>query len=132
MAVEKSHLKLEEPLETGAIQPGESGPLFWDEPESNMHPRLMDLFVKILLELSRNGQQVIIATHGYVLLKWFDLLQDKSQSDHVRFHALYRDTDSNEIKIESADDYRQINENAISETFSRLYDEDINKAFEDV
>ena len=25
-------------LETGAIQPGVSGPLFWDEPESNLNP----------------------------------------------------------------------------------------------
>ena len=26
-------------LETGAIQPGVSGPLFWDEPEANLNPR---------------------------------------------------------------------------------------------
>ena len=60
-------------LETGAIQPGVSGPLFWDEPESNLNPKLMKLLVHILLELSRNGQQIILATHDYVLLKWFDL-----------------------------------------------------------
>jgi len=56
-------------LETGAIQPGVSGPLFWDEPESNLNPKLMKLLVQILLELSRNGQQIILATHDYVLLK---------------------------------------------------------------
>ena len=36
-------------LETGVIQPGVSGPLFWDEPESNMNPKLMKLLVQILL-----------------------------------------------------------------------------------
>lgn len=107
-------------LETGAIQPGVSGPLFWDEPESNLNPKLIDMLVHILLELSRNGQQIILATHDYVLLKWFDLLMDKGKGDHVRFHALYRDDKSGEIKIDSTDDYREIEKNPISEAFNNL------------
>lgn len=35
--------------------------------------------VHVLLELARNGQQIILATHDYVLLKWFDLLMDKGK-----------------------------------------------------
>jgi predicted ATPase len=104
-------------LETGAIQPGVSGPLFWDEPESNLNPKLMELLVQILLELSRNGQQIILATHDYVLLKWFDLLMDKSK-DHVRYHTLYRE--SGEVKIDRTDDYREIERNPIAEAFNHL------------
>lgn len=115
-------------LETGAIQPGISGPLFWDEPEANMNPKLMKLFVEILLELSRNGQQVILATHDYVLLKWFDLLMDKGKEDHVRFHALYRDIESKEIKVESTDDYNQIKRDPILDTYAEIYDEDVKRA----
>src|SRR5680860_955616 len=63
----------------GTLNPGVSGPLFWDEPESNLNPKLMKLLVQILLELTRNGQQIILATHDYVLLKWFDLLMDKGK-----------------------------------------------------
>ena len=66
-------------LSNGTISPGTSGPLFWDEPESNMNPKLMKSLVQILLELSRNGQQIILATHDYVLLKWFDLLMEKGK-----------------------------------------------------
>ena len=115
-------------LETGAIKPGVSGPLFWDEPESNLNPKLMKLIVQILLELSRNGQQIIIATHDYVLIKWFDLLMDKGKEDQVRFHALYRDADSKEIKIESADVYQHLAANAIAATFSDLYDSEIDRS----
>ena len=115
-------------LETGAIQPGVSGPLFWDEPESNMNPKLMKLLVQILLELSRNGQQIILATHDYVVLKWFDLLMDKGKEDHVLFHALYRDAESGEIKVESADAYQQLTTNAILATFSDLYDSEIDRS----
>jgi len=113
-------------LVTGAIQPGISGPLFWDEPETNMNPKLMKLLVEILLELSRNGQQIILATHDYVLLKWFDLLTNKGLDDHVRFHSLYRDNGN--IKVESADSFSLVNRNAISDTFAELYDEDVKRA----
>lgn len=107
-------------LTNGTLNPGISGPLLWDEPESNLNPKLMRQLVEILLELSRNGQQVILATHDYVLLKWFDLLMDKGQDDHVRFHALYRDEDSGNVQVDSVDDYRALKANAISETFNDL------------
>lgn len=113
-------------LETGAIQPGVSGPLFWDEPESNLNPKLMKLLVQILLELSRNGQQIILATHDYVLIKWFDLLVNTDARDHIRFHALSRE--NGDVQVQSADDYRQLNTNAIANTFSDLYDEEIKRS----
>ena len=113
-------------LETGAIQPGVSGPLFWDEPESNLNPKLMKLLVQILLELSRNGQQIILATHDYVLLKWFDLLMDEGKDDQVRFHVL-TETDSG-VSVDITDSYQSIPEHAISNTFSELYNEDIKRS----
>ncbi|MBL4761436.1 MAG: AAA family ATPase [Gammaproteobacteria bacterium] len=112
-------------LETGTIQPGISGTLFWDEPESNLNPKLMRLLVEILLELSRNGQQIIIATHDYVFLKWFDLLKNEGKEDQVRFHALYRESESKKIQVDSTDDYHSITPNAISDTFSDLTKEQV-------
>jgi predicted ATPase len=113
-------------LETTAIQPGISGPLFWDEPETNMNPKLMRLLVEILLEMSRMDQQIIIATHDYVLLKWLDLQLLKT--DHIRFHTLYQDDSTGEIKVESVDSFSGIKKNAISNTFAELYDEDVKRA----
>ena len=114
-------------LETGVIKPGVSGPLFWDEPEANMNPKLMKLLVQIMLELSRNGQQIILATHDYILLKWFDLLMDKGEEDHVLYHALYRDTETGAINVDTVDDYRAISPNAIAETFNDLTKEQVNR-----
>jgi energy-coupling factor transporter ATP-binding protein EcfA2 len=107
-------------LLTGSIQPGVSGPLFWDEPETNMNPKLMKLLVQIMLELSRNGQQIVLATHDYVLLKWFDLLKDKGLGDHVRFHSLYKDETSRDVIVKSTDDYLAIAPNPIGDTFNDL------------
>jgi AAA15 family ATPase/GTPase len=114
-------------LETGAIEPGVSGPLFWDEPEANLNPKLMQLLVQILLELSRDGQQIILTSHDYVLLKWFDLLMDADKGDHVRFHSLYRDQESSEIKVSSADDYLNIRPNPIDDAFGILINQEIEK-----
>jgi len=117
-------------LQNGSLIPGVTGTLFWDEPESNMNPQLMKLIVEALLELSRKGQQIVLATHDYVLLKWFDLLM--KEEDHVRFHSLYRDEDSSEVKITSTDEYALISKNAIAETFTELYNVDIDKSFGDI
>ncbi|MBF9015172.1 MULTISPECIES: ATP/GTP-binding protein [unclassified Oceanispirochaeta] len=115
-------------LQNCSLIPGVSGPLFWDEPESNLNPQLMKLLVQSILELSRSNQQIILATHDYVLLKWLDLLMDEGKGDHVRFHSLHHDKESNNIKIQSDDDYRQLNSNAIANTFSDLYDEEIKRS----
>lgn len=115
-------------LSNGSLNPGTAGPLLWDEPESNLNPKLMKDLVQALLEIARNNQQIILATHDYVLLKWFDLLMDKGKGDHVVFHCLYREEGSQVIQSESQSDYSIVGRSAISNTFAELYDEDVKRA----
>jgi len=100
--------------------------LFWDEPESNLNPRVIGQVVEVLLELQRFGVQVFIATHDYVVLKEFDLR--RKNNDHVVFHALYHDPDSGEIKSNSTSKYLDVHPNMIAETFADLYDRDVRRA----
>ena len=116
----------------GSINPGATGVLLWDEPEANLNPKLMKRLVQLLLELSRNGQQIVLATHDYVLLKWFDLLMDKGKDDHVRFHVLAREDGSEAMAIHSTDDYDQLSNTGIAKTFSELYDAEIERSLEGV
>ncbi|MCY0967159.1 AAA family ATPase [Parathalassolituus penaei] len=109
------------------LVPGSGGVLLWDEPEANLNPKLMKLVVETLLQFARNGQQIVVATHDYVLLKWFDLLIDSGKGDHIRYHGLSRDEDG-KISIEVADDYKYLSTNAISNTFSELYDAEIQRS----
>lgn len=113
-------------LQNCSLVPGVTGSLFWDEPESNLNPQLMKLLVQTMLELSRSGQQIILATHDYVLIKWLDLLVNTDAGDHIRFHSLSRE--NGDVRVQSADDYRQLNTNAIANTFSDLYDEEIKRS----
>ena len=114
----------------GSINPDNTSVLLWDEPEANLNPKLMKSLVRVLLELSRNGQQIILATHDYVLLKWLDLLTEEGKEDHVSFHSLYRDEGTQKLHVESAESYSLISKSAISDTFAELYDEDVKRALE--
>ena len=116
----------------GSINPGVTGPLLWDEPEANLNPKLMKKLVQMLLELSRNGQQVVLATHDYVLLKWLDLLMDAGKEDHVRFHVLYREENDSAVSLHSTDDYAELTQTAIYKTYAELYDEEIERALKGV
>lgn len=112
-------------LSNGSLNPGATGPLLWDEPESNLNPKLTKDLVLALLELARNGQQVILATHDYVLLKWFDLLIDKGKGDQVRFFSLHRDTSTRDVKISTTEDYLHIAPNPIDDAFGYLINQEI-------
>lgn len=112
-------------LSNGSLNPGTTGPLLWDEPESNLNPKLMKDLVQVLLELARNGQQIILATHDYVLLKWFDLLMDKGKGDQVRFFSLYRDSSTRDVKVSTTDDYLHIAPNPIDDAFGYLINQEI-------
>jgi len=109
-------------LQNGRIKPGVSGPLFWDEPEANLNPRLIKTVVSILLELAKAGQQIFLATHDYVLLKWFDLLM--KPHDKITFHTLYQN-DEGHIEHNSTADYLKIFPNAIDDAYAELVDKEI-------
>ena len=121
---------LQQLILNGGINSSAQSSLFWDEPEANLNPKLMKMVVKSLLDISRNGKQVFIATHEYVLLKWFDLLANKQQKvgDNIKYHLLSKDPVSGEVTCESSDDYSLITQSAISETYAELYDAEIKRS----
>ena len=83
-----------------------------------------------MLDISRNGKQVFIATHEYVLLKWFDLLANKQKKlgDNIKYHLLSKDPATGEVICESSDDYSLISKSAISDTYAELYDAEIERS----
>jgi hypothetical protein len=103
----------------------EGSVLFWDEPETNLNPRLFGSLMEILLELQRLGVQVFLATHDYVILKELDLR--KHQNDQIAFHSLYRDG-SGEISHHTATSYLNIHPNVIAEAFTDLYDREVKRS----
>lgn len=100
--------------------------LFWDEPETNLNPKLFVSVIGILLELQRMGVQIFIATHDYAILKELDL--QKENNDRVAFHSLYREDDNGEIACHSVRNYLEIHPNAIADAFADLYDREVTRS----
>ena len=109
-------------IQNGALLEGSV--LFWDEPETNLNPKLFGAVIEILLELQRIGVQIFIATHDYAILKELDL-QGK-EKDKIIFHSLYRA--DGEIACQTADTYLGIHPNAIAEAFDDLYDREVRRS----
>lgn len=118
-------------LENGGLSLADDSPLFWDEPESNMNPKLMRMLVDTLLEMSRSGKQIILASHDYVLLKWFDLLRDEGKGDHILYHSLYKG-ESGVIEVNTTSDYLDIYPNAIDDTFEFLINSELDRSIGDI
>ena len=93
--------------------------LFWDEPETNLNPKVFAVVIEILLQLQRMGVQVLIATHDYAILKELELLMQTD--DIVRFYTLYRESDG-ELTCEAAGLPFDLEHSPIAEAYTSLYD----------
>ena len=80
--------------------------------------------IDVLLQLQRAGVQVFLATHDYVILKEIDLRT--RDEDVVAFHSLYFD-EAGEIACRTTSNYLDIHPNAIADTFTDLYDREIER-----
>lgn len=111
-------------IRNGTLQPDSI--LFWDEPETNLNPKLFGIVMDVLLKLQRAGVQVFLATHDYVILKELDLRT--TNADDVAFHALHENEEKGEIGCDTTYSYRGIHPNAIADTFTDLYNREIERS----
>ncbi len=100
--------------------------LFWDEPETNLNPKLFGVVIDVLLGLQRAGVQIFLATHDYVILKELDL--QRELEDEVVFHSLHRQKVTGEIACSSTGAILEIDPNAIADTFDGLYDREVKRS----
>jgi len=88
----------------------ENGYLIWDEPESNLNPKLVKLIARAILELSSQGIQVFIATHSLFLMRELFILQQTEFTKlDTRCFGLQDNSDGVEVRQgPSIDDVGQI------------------------
>lgn len=101
----------------------ENSILFWDEPETNMNPRMIQPLAEAVMELSRMGVQVFITTHDYFVQQAFNLAAlypDKENAPDIRFYSLYKTEEG--VALETASELGDLQHNAVMEEFDELYD----------
>ena len=100
--------------------------LFWDEPETNMNPKLISHVADALIKLSQMGVQIFISTHSYFVQQSFNLFaeyQNKGKEKiDIQFMSLYKEQEFGELQSEISKSLSEITHNAIMEEFDAIYD----------
>lgn len=90
--------------------------IFIDEPESNLHPKLLFEFLDIIYELSQMGIQFFIATHSYFVVKKLYIIAQKNkksipiisfEKDKINISNLKQGLPDNPIINESINLYKE-------------------------
>lgn len=102
--------------------------LFWDEPEANLNPRLVDKVAQFLLALVASGMQVIAASHDYLLTHRLSLQAEYGQlakTARLRFIGLSRKGGPRSpVVAEHGGTLAELDDNAILDEFARFYDDE--------
>lgn len=109
--------------------------LFWDEPETNMNPKMIRPIVQAMVTLAKMGVQIFVTTHDYFVQQEFNMLTvypelNPSAMD-IRFMSLYKDEDTGEIKCETERTASDLKHNAIMQEFDAMYDREQRVIYED-
>ena len=109
-------------IRNGAIQKGNT--LFWDEPEANLNPIMMQYVARSLIMLANNGVQIFLATHNYSFLRELDYQKEKTEINHFALD----DAGDNGVEAHVCADYINISPNKIAEENIRIYDMEIKRS----
>jgi AAA15 family ATPase/GTPase len=79
----------------------EQGYLFWDEPETNLNPRLIKVLALVIVDLAKQGIQIFIATHSLFLLREISIITDmKKNGVPSRYFSLVASKDEDVSRLE--------------------------------
>ena len=105
-------------IATGSLV--DKGSLFWDEPESNLNPKIIKSIARTILHLCESGIQVFVASHSLFLLRELDILVHSDEFKQIpsQFIGLHRGEDG--VKIQQSDTVDAIgNIDALQEELSQ-------------
>lgn len=88
-------------ISTGTLL--EQGYLFWDEPETNLNPKLIKLVAISIMSLCKQGIQVFIASHSLFLLRELEMLAGQPNFRGVEQRYFSLKTSDDGVELESGD-----------------------------
>lgn len=94
-------------ISTGVLL--DKGYLFWDEPETNLNPKLIKTLAQSIVNLAAQGIQVFIATHSLFLLREFEILlsnRTDERSVPARYFSLSLEDET--VVLHQSDDLSSI------------------------
>jgi hypothetical protein len=103
-----------------------AGVLFWDEPETNLNPKLTTTVARMLLALAGAGVQIFVTTHDYFLTNELSVAAEygtpAGREAKLRYFCLSRPKSRSPIQVQCGDTIADIEDNPILEEFAAHYD----------
>ncbi len=99
-------------VKNGTLEKGSV--LFWDEPEANINPTYLSIIVELLYELQRDGVQIFVSTHDYMLAKYFETR--KKENTSLVFHSFKRE--KGVVEYSSASKFGELKNNLIIDSLN--------------
>jgi len=93
-------------ISTGVLL--EQGYLFWDEPETNLNPKLIKVLASVIVGLADQGIQVFVATHSTFLLREIAILTDDRKKKNSRYFGLVASGDEDVSTLEQGESIEEI------------------------
>lgn len=79
-------------IATGSLL--DTGTLFWDEPETNLNPKIVKMVARTIVDLCSRDIQIFLATHSLFLMREIYILQKTEFRDlDSKFFGLHRSDD---------------------------------------
>ena len=94
--------------------------LFWDEPETNLNPKMITKIAQVLRALANAGVQVVLTTHDYLLSR--KLSRQEGQTCFFSFHL---DQKLGHVVVERGDVLADIEHNPIVSEYGRVYEDEL-------
>lgn len=108
----------------GSLQ--RKGLLLWDEPEANLGAGYAELLASTILDLARQGVQIVLATHDYVLASELSRQIEKRPAGlpQCAFFSLRKDGEG-QRQVERAEAFALLQTNPILDAMAGLHDREI-------
>ncbi|MEF2031702.1 AAA family ATPase [Pseudomonas aeruginosa] len=88
-------------ISTGTLL--EQGYLFWDEPETNLNPKLIKLIALCIMNLCQQGIQVFVASHSLFLLRELEMLAEQPEFKKVKQRYFSLKATAEGVELEQGD-----------------------------
>ena len=100
--------------------------LFWDEPETNMNPKMIQYIVDAIIELAQLGVQVFVTTHDYFVQQCFSMAaMYRHKKNKLEYKFISLNKSDNGIELEYSDRLNGLEHNSVMEEFDALYDREL-------
>ena len=111
-------------IQSGSL--GKGSVLFWDEPETNMNPKMIRPIVQAMIALAQMGVQIFVSTHDYFIQQEFNMIavypELNPKKMDIRFISLFRDEKTHDVQYEMKNSASDLEHNAIMQEFDAMYD----------